>query len=581
MRSCTAPSPSSAPPSQSVEIENASSTLSQASQSIRWADLSAEEQRGALAFLYRQLEDLAVVSLLDAEGEGVGASVFVEPGAIPADLVSHPTMSLASLQQFARAIPFAAAQEKGSSLGAPFVVPGDRYPLLPIAIRVKGRDDSPWVLAVAISLRPMCNELLRLSAGSVTVYALDTNRQIVCHPLRQSSLAPVEAGLLESLGQGPVMHFVDSSGVAMLAAAKETTLGWAVVAEQAEGLAFKSSRRILLQTLFWLGLSLLVAIVAGVFLAQSIIRPVRELVDGALKFAGGRFGYRLPVHGTDELGRLSETFNKMGAEIEKRDAELRGWNEELQQRVEERTHELKVAQEQLLQSKKIAAVTALGAGVAHEINNPLTSVIGLTQVLKAKMRKEGREAEAGLLAQSEREALRIKDIVKTLASFAETYSGPGFRNVNLNDVVESALKLVEEELLQDGIRTVRRYAEPLPWVQGNPEQLQQVLLNLVSNSRTAMKEGGELTLSTSVIEDKLVKIAITDTGRGIAPDIIDKIFEPFFTTKDDWRGEGLGLTVAYRLVEQHRGRIEAASEVNRGTTMTITLPVASRGAHLV
>jgi two-component system, NtrC family, sensor kinase len=117
-------------------------------------------------------------------------------------------------------------------------------------------------------------------------------------------------------------------------------------------------------------------------------------------------------------------------------------------------------------------------------------------------------------------------------------------------------------------------------VLGNKAQLQQVFLQLFANSRTAMNgHGGKLTVSTS-LESQLIKVAVSDTGRGIPAEHLDKIFEPFFTTKDEWQSQGLGLTVAFRVVEEHHGKIKASSEVGRGTTMTITLPAARRSAHL-
>src|SRR5262249_52348145 len=130
------------------------------------------------------------------------------------------------------------------------------------------------------------------------------------------------------------------------------------------------------------------------------------------------------------------------------------------------------------------------------------------------------------------------------------------------------------------IAVERAFAAEVPRVLANPAQLQHAFAQLVDNSLKAMPNGGTLRLAVRAIDDELVAIDVEDTGKGIAPDVIDKIFEPFFTTKDEWRGAGLGLTTAYRIVEAHQGRIRASSKLGVGTTMTITLPVARRGAHL-
>jgi two-component system NtrC family sensor kinase len=315
-------------------------------------------------------------------------------------------------------------------------------------------------------------------------------------------------------------------------------------------------------------------------LAQSIAGPVRQLLDGALQFAKGNFSHRLSMTGRDELGQLSETFNHMGVEIDKRDREIRMWNAELQQRVEERTRELKEAQEQLLQSHKIAAVTALGAGIAHEVNNPLTGVIGLTQCMMTEAEEEGREEQVELLRTVETEALRVKGIVRTLLTFSQNYAGESFSPLDVCEILDESAEVVDTDSANGKTEIIREYAEDTPKILGNRTQLQQAFLHLMNNSRIAMPNGGRLVLSTSSVDGQLVKIAFVDTGKGIEPEIIEKIFEPFFTTKDNWRGEGLGLTVAFRIIEQHHGTIKASSRAGEGTTMAITLPAAKRGAHL-
>jgi two-component system NtrC family sensor kinase len=157
----------------------------------------------------------------------------------------------------------------------------------------------------------------------------------------------------------------------------------------------------------------------------------------------------------------------------------------------------------------------------------------------------------------------------------------GHSTLNVNEVIDAALAVVQSEKAGASIEVVRLYEPDLPPVLGNRAQLQQVFLHIMNNARQAMSHrGGSLTVSTSIVDGKLIKIAMKDTGRGISPDHLDLIFEPFFTTKENWTGEGLGLTVAFKLVEQHQGKLKADSELGRGTTMTITLPAARRGTHL-
>ena len=564
--------------------------LTLAVQSIRWTDLSDAERNGALWLAYRQQRDIAAVALLDARGEGLGPSVYLDDQSEVQAMQAHPVATMEMLTVFAQRIPFAEAQKNGAAMGEVFAVSGNDSPFLPMAIRVQGPGESPWVVAVCLSLQTLCRDIARGALGSAQtqVYLVEPQGHALCRtgqesPLVKSPPEILNAASAEGDPGGHVRRLTDAAGEPILAAVVRAASGWLAVAEQPEAVALASSRRIRMQTLFWIGLSLVIALVAGLFLAQSINRPVRKLVEGALQLAQGNFGYRLAAGGRDELGKLSETFNHMGIEIEKRDHEICTWNEELKARVIERTRELKEAQDQLLQSQKIAAVTSLGAGVAHEINNPLTGVVGLTQVLKTKLRKlDGMDKYVKLLTQVEKEALRIKGIVHTLLTFSQNYAGSGRAPLNIQEVLDESLELVKGQVGREGIELVRDYESGLPPVLGNKTQLQQVFLHLLNNARTAMHgKGGRLTLSVSSMDGELVKVAVQDTGKGIPPENLDKIFEPFFATKENWEGQGLGLTVAFRIIEEHHGKIKVQSEVGLGTTMTMTFPAARRGAHLV
>ncbi|MCA1663643.1 MAG: HAMP domain-containing protein, partial [Myxococcales bacterium] len=343
----------------------------------------------------------------------------------------------------------------------------------------------------------------------------------------------------------------------MVTARARLANGWHVLSQQTRATAFAASRELERQNLALIALSLLLALTAGLLLARRITRPLGVLADGAAELASGNFRHRLGLSGSDELGQLGAAFDHMAREIETRDRELSRFNAELQQRVDERTRELKDAQAQLLQSQKIAAVSSLGAGIAHEINNPLTSVLGFAQILKARAGRDKRPDDEKALLLIESEAQRIKQIVQTLLTFSQGYAGDNFTELDANQVLELAVKQVP---LGD-VQVVRELAAELPQVVGNPAQLQEAIIQLLKNAVTAMKGRGKLTLRTSSTarSDGLVTVEVADTGKGIAPDVLPKIFDPFFTTKDDWRGEGLGLTLVHRIVEQHHGRIRANS----------------------
>jgi signal transduction histidine kinase len=174
------------------------------------------------------------------------------------------------------------------------------------------------------------------------------------------------------------------------------------------------------------------------------------------------------------------------------------------------------------------------------------------------------------------EAHRIRRIVQTMLSFTQEYGGDGFTDVDLNGIVDGVLRAVPVGTIE-----VARELDPsLPTVLGSSAQLEEAITQLVRNALTAMVGGGRLTVRTS-LSDGLVRIEISDTGKGIAPEHLDKIFDPFFTTKDQWSGAGLGLTITHRIVEQHHGRIRVSSQVGEGSTFAIVLPPGSRRSHLL
>jgi len=568
-----------------MRLDNALSTVSQAARSIAWPELTDAEREGALWLIYRQLDEIAVVSLLDGRGEGIGSSAYLGEKSDADELARHPVAELKTLQAFAEHIPFQEALDQGDSVGLAFVSPGAEDPLVPLAVTVPGKGESgKWVVVVGLSLETVCAEIGAMGSDETQVLLVDGGERIVCRSGTGEPLAAVDPALADGLPVDAVAdeRFHDGSGEEWLATLAPATRSWCVVVQQPVAAAFASTRTMRYQSLFWLLISIVVAVTTGLLLGRGISKPVERLARGAEALAAGELDHRLPAGGGDELGKLSRAFNHMGEEIAKRDAEIRAWNEELQQRVEEQTKELRSVEDQLLQSQKIAAVTSLGAGIAHEINNPLASVLGMAQLLLAKIGEQGgREQEKELLQIIEKEAHRIRKVVKTLKSFSEDYAGKKFAELELNLVIEETVEIMEQSLSDEQIEVVRDLDPDLPPLLGNRSQLQQVLLQLLKNAWIAMPRGGAITLITSSIEDRVVKLTVADTGKGIAPENLDKIFEPFFTTKDDWHGEGLGLTVAYRIVEEHHGKIEVISTEGEGTTFTIVLPAAKRGAHLI
>jgi len=227
-------------------------------------------------------------------------------------------------------------------------------------------------------------------------------------------------------------------------------------------------------------------------------------------------------------------------------------------------------EDQLMQSEKLASIGMLAAGVAHEVNTPLTGISSYAQMLKQKYPPE--HPDRKLLERIENQTFRASRIVNALLNLAHQKQ-PELAVIDLHLVLNETLALLEHELKRGKIRVLRELDPKLPQVLGDSNKLQQVFLNLVLNSRDAMPDGGSVTLRTRLDGERVV-VEVADTGVGIPPEALPKIYDPFFTTKRVGQGTGLGLALSYGIVQEHNGSIEVASEVGRGTTMTLSFPAA-------
>ena len=241
-------------------------------------------------------------------------------------------------------------------------------------------------------------------------------------------------------------------------------------------------------------------------------------------------------------------------------------------RVDEATAELKAAQIQLLEAQKLAAVGQLGAGVAHEINNPLAGILGNTQLLM--LERDEKDPDFETLRKIELSAKRCKDITQNLLRFSQQRARPELRPVDLSGVLRDALSLTQNQLQADGIELATELAGAPVRVKADPGHLSQVILALVSNARTAMmkSEHRRLTLRTAEVDGQGI-LEVEDTGKGIAPEHRSRVFEPFFTTKEVGKGTGLGLSIVYQIIEEHHGSIEVQSQPGQGSRFTVTLPI--------
>jgi signal transduction histidine kinase len=540
-----------------------------AASAMDFAQLSAQERVGALRLVFRQIEGAAAVALLSLEGAQLASPVYLASRAQEASLADRDVLLPEDIEEFARSIPLRAAVQIGAAVGPPHAT-RDGSPRVAVAVRARGG----LVLAVEFSLARLA-PLVATSrpGGRGSAVVVDRSGHLVLGSSREAvagrpSLAGsplVQAALAGSLG---ALSFTDVDRVERLGASADVPdLGWVVAVDEPAADALAESRVLARRTVAAVAVALAAGVALALLASRAIVRPIRALHRGASALTGGELGHRVGAADRgDELGDLARAFNAMAAEIER-------WNRELAQRVEEKTREAREAQDLLLRAQKLAAVGQLGAGIAHEVNNPLAGLLGQTQLLLLQEPAESTRRKK--LQSIEAQALRIREIVQRLQQpdGAQAAQTP----VDLRAILDDSLARNGKALASAGVQVVREYGPALR-VFGDPHRLTEAFSELVTNARRAMPSGGQLTVAYHSIDGQLAVIRFADTGEGIAASVRPRIFEPFFTTKQDWNAKGLGLTMVHQVCEEHHGRVTVESGPGKGATFTVLLPILQERA---
>lgn len=315
----------------------------------------------------------------------------------------------------------------------------------------------------------------------------------------------------------------------------------------------------------------------GIFIWVMVNRPVRRLIQGTREIRRGNLDHRIAVSGNDEISSLATSFNQMTDDLQRARDELTEWNRTLEERVHQKTEELRRAQAHLIQMEKMASLGTLAATVAHELNNPLEGVLTYAKLMKRRVERGNLTPsqyaetvqELGIIAE---ETARCGNIVKNLLLFSRLKVGTS-AEVDLRAVVQQSTRLIDHHLKMHNIELELQLGETPLNIVCDSSQIEQALLAIEINAVEAMPEGGKLTIALE--EDRRsnsLRIIVRDTGYGISEEDMPHIFEPFYTTKHDGKGTGLGLSVVYGIVEGHGGKIAVSSQTNEGTSFTITLP---------
>lgn len=320
------------------------------------------------------------------------------------------------------------------------------------------------------------------------------------------------------------------------------------------------------------GLSVIAIVLAAglsIILFRSISQPLSKLKEGAEKIGAGNFNYEINLSGYNELTALAQSFNKMAKNLQK-------------------------SETQIIQMDRMASLGQLAGGIAHELNNPLTGVLGQSQIMLEKLSPTDPLRET--LGKITKAAERCRKITKGLLDFSRQ-KDYHFELTDIAKIIDASLDICSSDIIASKITVIKNYGKNVPKINVSVAHIQQVFLNIITNAIHTMKNGGILTITTKgVIVNEMKRshnmfadsqqvgsrndriefadISFKDTGEGISKENLEKIFTPFFTTKDPGKGTGLGLAISYGIVQRHNGKILVSSEgEKKGATFTVKLPV--------
>ena len=428
-------------------------------------------------------------------------------------------------------------------------------PLLLIAFSPKNEKEST-VVAGLIRI----DRLLKFSQQSqgFKTFLINSDGENLIHPdsnpfQERRVSASFNLDQLEHEGGIGAVHEFQTDKGEVIGGFSPVGLGSLIAIAQVPKSAVYLTTRELLSNMLYLSLLLLcIAAIMSLVWSRLITRPLERLTKATQEVGQGRFDVNIKPSSRDEIGELADSFNTMAMELDGRD------------------HTIKKTQSALVQSEKMSAFGQLGAGIAHEVKNPLAGILGLTQLSLRKLDKE-----SPLYSNLElvvKETKRCQMIMDNLLRFARKEE-VAFDIVNIADVVNDTAAIVEHQLGVNQVKLTVELEPNLPLVEGNANQLQQVLMNLAINAQQAMKENpGSVTLQAKQDNTGNVLIKVIDDGPGMPESIRKHVFEPFFSTKPSGEGTGLGLSVSYGIIDEHNGTITVDSAPGKGTIFSINLP---------
>jgi len=444
----------------------------------------------------------------------------------------------------------------------------DKLLTMTIAISYQHADSpDPTVVEAVIRLK----NLLSLASRSTVfeTFVMDSRGNLLVHsdagrvfPRTRVDWIPEIENLVHQSSLGGTLEY-SHNGRQVVGGFAPVDLGKLLIGVEIHKTAAYLTARSLLENLMVVSFVLLIiSALLGIFWSKRFTKPIERLSEAAKVVGSGEFDIKVESSSSrDEIGELADSFNKMAYELDTRAKALQD------------------AQSALVQSEKLAAFGQLGAGIAHEVKNPLAGILGFAQLSLRKVEKDN-PLHKNLLT-IEKETKRCKTIIDNLLKFARQEK-VAFEITDINEVVEESIGIMDHQLGIHGVKVEKELAGELSHIMANGNQIQQILMNFMLNAQQAMNgEPGLITFTTRLLNESSIELRIQDNGPGIPEDIQAKIFDPFFTTKPAGKGTGLGLAISHGIIADHGGKLVIESKEGHYSRIIITLPAANSRENTV
>ncbi|MFA6599204.1 MAG: HAMP domain-containing sensor histidine kinase [Ignavibacteriaceae bacterium] len=341
--------------------------------------------------------------------------------------------------------------------------------------------------------------------------------------------------------------------------------------EQLDSIIQNSTREVILTAVL---IIVVISFFSGLFITILVNKPIKKIREGIEEVGNGNLDFKIEVNSKNELGQMARRFNEMSTKLDEAYKEIKNWSETLNDKVNEKSEELKNIYNQVNQIEKLASLGKLSATVAHELNNPLAGILTYSKLITKKLQASQKDSEHAKIIEYleliSHESARCGKIVKDLLIFSHGERDE-FAKENLVKIIDKSVTVIKHHLEMHGITLIKDYQELPNEIYCNAHKMQQALMSLLINSIEAMPNGGKIILNLTREKNNVV-LRIIDEGTGIADKDLPHIFEPFYSTKEASTGTGLGLAVVYGIITNHKGKIVVEKTSNQGTTFKVILP---------